>query len=111
MRKMVRFVKRMNMTMAMIVASHGSYMGIEIAIDHVKLYGWLLSWTKEYGIPGITPMGVFNTLCLDGTLDEWLTGVDDAGMPTNAWADVGWAGMIPGELVCVFTYTTILLSL
>ena len=55
-------------------------------------------------------MGVFNTLCLDGTLDEWLTGVDDAGMP-NACADGGWAGMSAGELVCVFTYITILLSL
>ena len=61
--------------------SGNSYTGIKIAIDHAKLYDWLLSWTKEYGIPGITPMGVFNTLCLDGTLGEWLTGVDDAGMP------------------------------
>ena len=81
-------------------SGHGSYTGIEIAIDHAKLYDWLLSWTKEYGIPGITPMGVFNTLCLDGTLDEWLTGVDDAGMP-NAWVDVGWAGMAR-ENWCVF---------
>ena len=48
-------------------------------------------------------MGVFNTLRLDDTLDEWLTGVEDAGMP-NAWADGGWAGMSPGELVCVFTF-------
>ena len=62
-------------------SGHGSYAGIEIAIDHAKLYDWLLSWTKEYGIPGIAPMGVFNTLCLDGTLDEWLACVDDAGMP------------------------------
>ena len=29
----------------------------------------------------------------------------------NAWADGGWAGMSPGELVCVLTYITILLSL
>ena len=87
-----------------------SYTGIEIAIDHAKLYDWLLSWTKEHDIPGITPMGVFNTLCLDGTMDEWLTGVEEAAMP-NAWADVGWAGMSPGELVCVFTYITILLTL
>ena len=87
-----------------------SYTGIEIAIGHAKLCSWLLSWTKEHGTPGITPMGVFSTLCLDGTLYEWLTGVDGAGMP-NAWADMGWAGMTPGELVCVFTYITILLTL
>ena len=48
-------------------------------------------------------MGVFNTLCLDGTLDEWPTGAEDAGMP-DVWADGGWAGISPGELVCVFTY-------
>ena len=47
-----------------------SYTGIEIAIDHANLYDWLLEWTKEYGIPGITLGGVFNTLCLDGTMDE-----------------------------------------
>ena len=29
----------------------------------------------------------------------------------NAWADGGWAGMSTGELVCVFTYLTILLTL
>ena len=55
-------------------------------------------------------MGVFSTLCLDGTLGEWLTGIEDAEMP-NAWADGGWEGMSPGDLVCVFTYITILLSL
>jgi len=55
-------------------------------------------------------MGVFNTLCLDASMDEWLTGVEEAEVP-NAWADVGWAGMPPGELVCVFTYITILLTL
>ena len=87
-----------------------SYTGIEIAIDHVNLYDWLLKWTKEYGIPGITPIGVFSTLCLDGTMDEWLAGVEEAEVP-NAWADVGWEGMPPGELVCVFTYITILLTL
>ena len=53
---------------------------------------------------------MFNTLCLDGTLDEWLTGIEEANVP-NAWADDGWAGMSPGELVCVFTYLTILLTL
>ena len=51
-------------------SGHGSYTGIEIAIDHAKLYDWLLSWTKEYDIPEITPLGVSSTLCLDGTLDE-----------------------------------------
>ena len=50
-------------------------------------------------------MRVFNTLCLDVTLDEWLAGVEDAGMP-NAWADGGWAGMSPGELVCVCLLTS-----
>ena len=34
---------------------------------------WLLKWTKEHGLPAVTPMGVFNTLCLDDTMDEWLT--------------------------------------
>ena len=55
-------------------------------------------------------MGVFNTLRLDGTLDEWLTGIEEANVP-NAWAEDKWAGMSPGELVCVFTYITILLTL
>ena len=41
--------------------SRHSYDGIEIAIDHANLYDWLLKWTKEYGIPGVTPLGVFNT--------------------------------------------------
>ena len=48
--------------------SRHSYGGLEIAIDHVTLYDWLLKWTKEYGIPGTTPLGVFNTLCLDGPM-------------------------------------------
>ena len=90
--------------------SRHSYEGLEIAIDHANLYDWLQKWTTEYGIPGITPMGVFNTLRLDGTLDEWLTGIDEANVP-NAWAGDGWSGMPPGELVCVFTYLTILLTL
>ena len=89
--------------------SRHSYDGIEIAIDHVNLYDWIHKWTKEYGIPGITPLGVFSTLCLDDTLDEWLTGIEVANVP-NAWADGGWAGMPPGELVCVFTYLTILIT-
>ena len=61
--------------------SRHSYEGIEIAIDHVNLYEWLHKWTKEYGIPAVTPLGVFNTLCLDGTLDEWLTGLEEANVP------------------------------
>ena len=44
----------------------------------------------------MTPLGVFNTLCLDDTLDEWLMGIEKANVP-NAWADDGWAGMSPGE--------------
>ena len=75
----------------------GSYGELDIAIDHVKLYDWLLSWTSEYGIPGITPTAVFSTLCLGGTLGEWLTGIEDAEMP-SAWADGGLAGMSPEEL-------------
>ena len=51
-----------------------------------------------------------NTLCLDATLDEWLTGIEEANVP-NAWAGDGWAGISPGELVRVFTYLTILLTL
>ena len=90
--------------------SRHSYEGIEIAIDHANLYDWLLKWTKEYGIPGTTPLGVFNTLCLDGTMDEWLTGIDEVNVPT-AWADDGWAAISLGELMCVFTYLTILLTL
>ena len=87
-----------------------SYTGIEIAIDHANLYDWLLKWTNECGIPGTTAMGVFSTLCLDGTMDAWLAGLEEVEVP-NAWADVGWAGMSPGELVCVFTYITIILTL
>ena len=55
-------------------------------------------------------MGVFNTLCLDDTMDEWLTDIEEANVP-HAWADDGWFGMSPHELVCVFTYLTILLTL
>ena len=83
--------------------SNHSYGGLGIAIDHVKLYEWLLKWTKEHGLPAVTPMGVFNTLCLDDTMDEWLSDIDEIHVP-NAWADDGWYGMSPGELVCVFTY-------
>ena len=90
--------------------SRHSYDGLEIAIDHATLYDWLLKRTKEYGMPGITPLGVFNTLCLDETMDEWLMGIEEANVP-NAWADDGWAGLSPGELVCVFTYLTIVLTL
>ena len=39
---------------------------------------------KEYGIPGTAPVGVFSTLCLDGTLDEWLTGIEEANVPNAA---------------------------
>ena len=81
-----------------------------MSIDHVNLYEWLHKWTKEYGIPAVTPMGVFSTLCLDGTMDEWLTGIEEANVP-HAWADDGWYGMSPTELVCVFTYLTSLLTL
>ena len=80
--------------------SRHSYDGIDIAINHANLYEWIQKWTKEYGIPGVAPLGVFNTLCLDGTMDEWLTGLEEANVP-NAWAEDGWAGMSPGELVCV----------
>ena len=61
--------------------SRHSYDGIEIAIDHVNFYDWLLKWTKEYGIPGVTPLGrVFNTLCLDDTL--WMSGWRALKRPT-----------------------------
>ena len=55
-------------------------------------------------------MGVFNTLCLDETMNEWLTDIEEVNVP-HAWADDGWFGMSPTELVCVFTYLTILLTL
>ena len=55
-------------------------------------------------------MGVFNTLCLDDTMDEWLTDIEEVNVP-NAWPDDGWFGMSPHDLVCVFTYLTILLTL
>ena len=32
-------------------------------------------------------MGVFKTLCLDGTMDEWLTDIEEANVP-NAWAEL-----------------------
>ena len=55
-------------------------------------------------------MGVFNTLCLDETLDGWLMNLDDVHVP-NAWHEDGWSGDSPMQLVCVFTYLTILLTL
>ena len=60
-------------------------------------------WTKEHGIPAVTPMGVFSTLCLDGTvtMDEWLTDIEEANVP-HAWAVDGWFGILPHEFsVCV----------
>ena len=43
--------------------------------------------------PGsVAPLGVFNTLCLDGTMDEWLTDIDEVSVP-HAWANDGWYGM------------------
>ena len=93
--------------------SRHSYDGLEIAIDHVSLHDFgSRSGPRKYGIPGTTQVGVFNTLCLDGTLDEWLTGIEEANVP-NAWAEDGWAGMLPGELVCVVCVhlLTILLTL
>ena len=48
--------------------SRHSYEGNEMSINHANLYKWLHKWTKEYGIPAVTPiMGVFSTRCLDGT--------------------------------------------
>ena len=35
------------------------YEGIEISINHVTLYEWLQKWTKEYGLPAVTPTGGF----------------------------------------------------
>ena len=79
-------------------------------IGPLNVCDWLLKWTKEHGIPGIPPLEVFRNLCLDGTMDEWRTGLDEVDVP-NAGADDGWSGTSPGELVCVFTYLTILLTL
>ena len=84
--------------------------GIDVSIDHANLYEWIKKWTKEHGLPGVAPLGVFNTLCLDVTMDEWLTGLTEANVPTE-WAEDGWAGMSPSELVCVFTYLVCLLTL
>ena len=61
--------------------SRHSHDGIETAIDHANLYDWLLEWTKEHGIPGVTPVGVLNTLCLDGTLDESPDQLDEQPQP------------------------------
>ena len=52
-----------------------SYEGIGVSIDHAKLFEWVKKWTQEHGLPGVAPLGVFNTLCLDDTMDEWLTGL------------------------------------
>ena len=90
--------------------SRHSYDGIDVSIDHVNLYEWIKKWTKQHGLPGVAPLGVFNTLCLDGTMDEWLTGLTEANVPTE-WAEDGWAGMSPSELVYVFTYLVCLLTL
>ena len=78
----------------------------------------LFQWTDSsecslviVGIPAVTPMGVFSTLCLDVTMNEWLTGIEEEANVPHAWADDGWSGMSPDELVCVFTYLTIRLAL
>ena len=73
------------MMMMMIVAAvtHISYDGIDVSIDHAQLFEWVTKWTQEHGIPGVPPLGVFNTLCLDGTMDEWLTGLTEANVPTE----------------------------
>jgi len=55
-------------------------------------------------------MGVFSTLCLDDTMDEWLTDIDEVNVP-NAWAEDGWHGTSPHGLLYVFTYLTILLTI
>ena len=68
--------------------SRHSYKGIEISIDHVDLYEWLHKLTKGHGIPAVTPMGVISILCLDGTMDEWLTDIEEANVP-NAWTEDG----------------------
>ena len=57
--------------------------GIDVAIDYVLLFEWVTKWTDEHGLPGVSPLGVFNTLCLDGTMDEWLTGLTEANVPTE----------------------------
>ena len=46
--------------------SRHSYDGIDVSIDHVQLFEWVTKWTQEHGIPGVSPLGVFSTLCLDG---------------------------------------------
>ena len=73
------------MMMMMIVAAvtHISYDGIDVSIDHAQLFEWVTKWTQEHGIPGVPPLGVFSTLCLDGTMDEWLTGLTEANVPTE----------------------------
>ena len=52
----------------------------------------------------VLSMGVFNTLCLDGTMDEWLTGVDEVEVPKRG----GWCGLgrdVPGRAgVCVYVH-------
>ena len=40
-------------------------------------------------------------------MDEWLTDIDEVNVP-NAWAEDGWYGTAPHELVYVFTYLTTL---
>ena len=57
--------------------------------------------------PGNNSARSFSTLCLDGTMYEWLTEIDEVNVPSAwAWADDEWAAMPLGELVCVFTYLT-----
>ena len=63
--------------------SRHSYDGIDVAIAHILLFEWVTKWTQEHGIPGVSPLGVFNTLCLDDTMDEWLTGLTEANVPTE----------------------------
>ena len=33
-----------------------AYEGTEISLDHAKLYEWMEKWTKEYGLPAVTPI-------------------------------------------------------
>ena len=55
-------------------SSRHSYEGIEISIDHANLYEWLHKWTKEYGIPAVTPMGVFECSTPYASMAPWTSG-------------------------------------
>ena len=82
-----------------------------IRMDHLKLYDWLNHWVSENGAPSLTPVAAFNMLTLDDTIDGWLTGVEEEVNVPRDWHQNGWLTTEPKELLCVFVYLTLMLTI